>query len=227
MEDPPVGLGRRARGAGGSAAVEQVGLTLLLALILAAAVALVASRGPIDQGRELGSLLGRRLACAPLAPAPCGQDRLKTAYGERLARLVRALAPSPAELFSDGLSAVDFRYCRRPSCAVPAAGARGERLTTANRRLTAFTEVHDRRRRDGTVALVYWLYRPGRPWQAIRRRASAAALAAAEGIRLGLDESPRLVPLETLPGRNHVRFPPIEDPPWRWRVASIYPGRPS
>jgi hypothetical protein len=32
------------------------------------------------------------------------------------------------------------------------------------------------------------------------------------------------VPLETLAGRNHVDFPPGEEPPWRWRVESVYPG---
>jgi hypothetical protein len=30
--------------------------------------------------------------------------------------------------------------------------------------------------------------------------------------------NPRLVPLETLAGRNHVVFPPPEEPPWRWEV---------
>jgi hypothetical protein len=37
-------------------------------------------------------------------------------------------------------------------------------------------------------------------------------------------DHPRLVPLETLAGRNHVDFPPGEEPPWRWRVESVYPG---
>jgi hypothetical protein len=37
-------------------------------------------------------------------------------------------------------------------------------------------------------------------------------------------QNPRLVPLETLPGRNHYDFPPDEEPPWRWRVEGVYPG---
>ena len=36
--------------------------------------------------------------------------------------------------------------------------------------------------------------------------------------------NPRLVPLETLPGRNHYDFPALEEPPWRWRVESVHPG---
>lgn len=211
----------------GSAAPEQIGLILMVSLLMLAAIVAVAAHGPIDEGRKLASLLGRRLACAPLASTPCRQDRLKTAYGEPLARLTRALAPAPADLLEGGLTAVDFRRCRRPSCAVPVAGPRGERLTTSNRRITAFTEVRDRRRQDGSIEVVYWLYRPGRPWQAIVRHAGRAELEAAGSTRLGRDESPILVPLETLPGRNHLSFRRIEEPPWRWRVNSTFPGRPS
>ena len=31
------------------------------------------------------------------------------------------------------------------------------------------------------------------------------------------------MPLETLAGRNHFDFPAGEEPPWRWRVESVYP----
>lgn len=211
----------------GSATVEQIGLLLMLAALIVAALVAIAGQGEIEQGRQIGSLLGRRIACAPLAGEPCHRDRLAVAYGEPLARLVRMLAPRPDELRRDGLVAVDFRYCRRAGCAVPAAGERGERLTESNRRLTAFTEVHDRRRTGDGVEVIYWLYRPGQPWQPIRRPAGADELAAARAVPLGRDESPILVPLETLPGRNHYRFRRAEEPPWRWRVAAIYPGRPS
>ena len=34
---------------------------------------------------------------------------------------------------------------------------------------------------------------------------------------------PALVPLETLDGRNQYEFAPGEEPPWRWRVESVYP----
>ena len=49
-------------------------------------------------------------------------------------------------------------------------------------------------------------------------------LAAASAIRLNLEHDPALVPLETLAGRNHHQFPAGEQPPWRWRVPSVYPG---
>jgi hypothetical protein len=54
--------------------------------------------------------------------------------------------------------------------------------------------------------------------------AGTAEIAAAAGVRLKLEDDPALVPLETLPGRNHHRFPPGEEPPWRWLIPSVYPG---
>jgi hypothetical protein len=49
-------------------------------------------------------------------------------------------------------------------------------------------------------------------------RADAAEIAAASRIRLSLEDIPALVPLETLPGRDHYTFPPAERPPWQWRI---------
>ena len=37
-------------------------------------------------------------------------------------------------------------------------------------------------------------------------------------------DDPALIPLETLPGRNHYDFPASERPPWQWRVKGRYPG---
>ena len=34
----------------------------------------------------------------------------------------------------------------------------------------------------------------------------------------------RLVPLETLPGRDHYEFGAGERPPWQWSLRSTYPG---
>jgi hypothetical protein len=70
------------------------------------------------------------------------------------------------------------------------------------------------------VRVIYWLYRPARRWERIVREAGAAEIAAASSIRLSLDDDPALVPLEILPGRDHYRFPPPEEPPWRWLLAS-------
>jgi hypothetical protein len=89
--------------------------------------------------------------------------------------------------------------------------------------VTAFLSIDDRRRAGGTVRLDYWLYRPTLGWERITRTASAADVAAHATTPLLDSGNPRLVPLETLAGRNHVRFPPGEEPPWRWRVESVYP----
>lgn len=214
---------RRRRGERGSATVEQAGLAALLALLLCAAIAAVAAGGDVDAGRELAGTLGRRLVCAPRLPGACRHDPLVPAYGWPLARLARALAPPPAALPGPTglpLVPVDFRRCRRPSCAVAA----GPHLTASNRRTTAFTQLRDRRRSDGWVDVTYWEYRPGLGWRAVRRRATAADVAAAAALELHDDQDPALVPLETLPGRNHYEFPAAEAPPWRWQVDPRYPG---
>ena len=52
--------------------------------------------------------------------------------------------------------------------------------------------------------------------------ASAADVAAHAMTPLLESTNPRLVPLETLAGRNHVDFPPAEEPPWRWQVDSVF-----
>jgi hypothetical protein len=204
--------------------VEQAGLVLLVALVLLAAISAIAAGPPNDQGRELGSAIARKLRCAPRLPGPCWRDPLTEAYGRPIAGLVRALAPRPGAVAGASglpLVPVDFRYCRRPSCAVP-----GDNwgLTSSNRRVTAFTSVIDRRRSGGPVALTYWLYRPGVGWGRVTRRASSADVAAHASTPLLQAANPRLVPLETLPGRNHYDFPAAEEPPWRWQVQSVYPG---
>jgi hypothetical protein len=202
----------------GAATVEHAGLALLIALIVAAGVAALAASPPGPEARELGTAIARKLRCAPRLPGPCWRDPLTEAYGRPLGGLARALAPVPATV--DGLVPVDFRYCRSASCAVP--GERPE-LTASNRRVTAFLSIDDRRRSDGTVRLDYWLYRPTIGWERISRTATAADVAEHAMTPLLETDNPRLVPLETLAGRNHVQFPPGEEPPWRWRVESVYP----
>ncbi len=145
------------------------------------------------------------------------------AYGWPLARLARALAPPPAAKPGPTglpLVPVDFRHCRRESCAVAA----GPHLTASRRRTTAFTQIVDRRRSRGWLELTYWLYRPGLGWEHQTRRATQADVEAADGTPVLLEDDPALVPLETLPGRNHFDFPASERPPWQWQVAGRYPG---
>jgi hypothetical protein len=202
----------------GSASIEHAGLALLIALICSAGVAALAAAPPGPEARELGTAIARKLRCAPHLPGPCWQDPLTEAYGRPLGGLARALAPAPTTVA--GLLPVDFRYCRSASCALP--GERPE-LTASNRRVTAFVSVDDRRRSDGTIHLDFWLYRPTVGWQRIRRTATGADVAALGMTPLLEADNPRLVPLETLAGRNHIRFPAGEEPPWRWRVESLHP----
>jgi hypothetical protein len=116
---------------------------------------------------------------------------------------------------------VDFRYCRTASCATPAPGS--TRLTLSNRRTTAFVSVRDKRRSEGHATISYWLYRPTLGWEEERRRATSGEVAVLAPTPLLESQDPKLVPLETLDGRNHVDFPKGEEPPWRWRVESVYP----
>jgi hypothetical protein len=207
----------------GSASVEQAGLAALVALLLVAGVAAVAAGGDVDAGRGLAGAIGRKMRCAPNLPDACAHHPLVPAYGWPLARLARALAPAPVALPGPSglpLMPVDFRRCRRESCAVAA----GSHLTASGRRTTAFTELNDRRRSTGLVEIVYWLYRPGLGWERQARRATSADVEAAAGVEVRAEDDPALVPLETLPGRNHYEFPAAEEPPWRWRVEGRYPG---
>jgi hypothetical protein len=203
--------------------VEQAGLAALITLLLLTAIAAVAAEGEVDPRPALGGTIARRLACAPRLPGACHHHPLVPAYGWPLARLARALAPIPSALPGPSglpLSPVDFRRCRSESCAVAA----GPHLTASGRRTTAFTQVDDRRRTLGWVELTYWLYRPGLGWERVNRRAGKAMVAAAGHVRVLETDDPALVPLETLPGRDHYDFPPGENPPWRWKVDSVYPG---
>jgi hypothetical protein len=207
----------------GSASVEQTGLVALIALLLLAAIAAVAAGGEVDAGRSLAGTISKRLACAPRLPDACRHHPLVPAYGWPLARLARALAPPAIARLGPGglpLVPVDFRYCRRESCAVAA----GPHLTASRRRTTAFTEIDDRRSSLGWVELTYWLYRPGLGWERLARHAGQAQVDAARATPVLIQDDPTLVPLETLPGRNHYDFPVSERPPWQWHVGGLYPG---
>jgi Flp pilus assembly pilin Flp len=208
----------------GAASIEQAGLVLLVALLMVAAISAFAGRPSDDAAHQLGAAIARKLRCAPRLPGPCWRDVLTEAYGRPVAGAVRALAPRPAAIRGPAgrpLAPVDFRYCRRESCAVPSERAG---LTISNRRMTVFTSVIDRRRAGGVVEITYWLYRPEMGWSRVRREASSAYVADHASTPLLQADNPRLVPLETLPGRNHYEFPAAEEPPWRWQLESVYPG---
>jgi hypothetical protein len=136
--------------------------------------------------------------------------------------VVRALAPSPATEIGPGGEPelpVDFRYCRSESCSLP--GSFG--LTASNRRVTDFTSVVEAEGPSGGTEITYWQYRPGLPWSRTVVKASPAQVATLAMTPLLETDVPRLVPLETFDGRNSLRFSRIEEPPWRWKVASVYP----
>jgi hypothetical protein len=202
----------------GSASVEQAGLAALIALLLVAAIAAVIADGEIEEGRDVAAAIGRRIACAPRLPDACHHHPLVPAYGWPLARLARALAPAPTARTGPAglpLVPVDFRRCRSGSCALPSS-PRG--------RPTAFTSIRDLRRSLGWVELTYWMYRPTIGWDRVVRRATQADVEAASGTQVLLKDDPKLVPLETLPGRDQYEFPSAERPPWQWKVESRYPG---
>ncbi len=209
----------------GAISVEYVALAGLVGLLILAALAALVAAPPGRDARELGEMIARRIACAPRHPVPCGRNPLAVAYGFPLGKVVRSLAPKPAAIVGPGgsLLPVDFRRCRRPSCAAPGSDPG---LTASRRRVTVFTSVDDRRRAGGGVRVTYWLYLPTLGWQRTVRTAGAAQIAAAQSIRLRLEDDPALVPLETLPGRDHYLFPPGEEPPWRWSIASRPTDRP-
>jgi hypothetical protein len=204
----------------GTASVEYLALAGLIGLSIVIAIAALVASPPRRGDRELGEMLARRIACPPRYPVPCGRNPLALAYGFPLGKLVRYLAPAPSAV--GGELPVDFRYCRQASCAAPGEEAG---LTASGRRVTEFTSVEDRRRSSGGVRITYWLYRPGRPWERLERTAGTAEIAAASGIRLNLEDDPALVPLETLPGRDHYRFPSGERPPWQWSLPGATPPR--
>ena len=202
----------------GSASVEHAALVLLAALVAGAVVALVAI-GPERQDGSLAAAIAFKQRCAVRYPDPCWQDPLTEAYGRELAGAVRALAPLPAARIGPegaGLVGVDYRRCRQASCAVAASA----RLTTANRRTTAFTAVHDDRRSGGPVTIDYWIYRPTIGWERISRTLAATGVAAYARTPLLDSADPALVPLETLLGRDDAAFRAGEEPPWRGRVES-------
>lgn len=196
----------------GAASVEYVALAAAIGLLIVVAVSALIASPPSRSARELGEVISRRIACPPRYPVPCGRNPLALAYGFPLGKLVRSLAPGPA---TEPELPVDFRRCRSQSCAVP---GEDPGLTTSGRRVTEFTSIEDLRRGGGPVRVTYWLYRPGIGWERITRSAGQAEIAAAAHLRLSLEDDPALVPLETLPGRNHYPFPPAEEPPWRWTI---------
>jgi hypothetical protein len=209
MQPRPVSDGSVSRRTG-SASVEYLALAAVIGLLIVLAIAALVASPPRRGDRELGEMLARRIACTARYPVPCGRNPLALAYGFAAGKVVRLLAPAPA--LRDGELPVDFRYCRQASCSSPGPGSG---LTASGRRVTEFTVVDGPRRAGGLLRITYWLYRPGLGWEQLVRSAGPAEIAAASRIRLNLEDVPALLPLETLPGRDHYVFPAGERPPWQ------------
>jgi len=193
----------------GAAGVEHAAMVLLMALVAVAVIAVLTGRGPGEA--SLASQIAFKQRCAVRYPAPCWEDPLKEAYGRALAGAIRALAPAPAA--RDGLVGVDYRRCRRASCAAWA----GPHLTASNRRTTAFTSV---REASDEVAIDYWIYRPTIGWELVTEHVPRSELPSYASVPLLDSADPALVPLETLLGRDDARFAAGEEPPWRGQVES-------
>jgi hypothetical protein len=98
----------------GQATIEWVGLILLAAVVLVAALAAAGARLP---GAGLARTIAERIACAVSLSHACQRDpALVAAYGEEVAQLVRRHAPRIA--YETGMTAlpVDFRRCRSTAC---------------------------------------------------------------------------------------------------------------
>ena len=178
------------RSESGLGTVEYIGLTALVAALLAVAVAGAVSWDG-GESRYLGSRLAIKIRCAARLPAPCWRDPLTEAYGRAVAGLVRAWATGADP--QAGLVPVDPRRCRSASCAVAA----DARLTTSNRRITVFPRVTDRRRRDGTLLIYYFAFRPTIGWTRTERVATRADLDRFAGTPLVDTANPQLIPLES------------------------------
>jgi hypothetical protein len=138
----------------GQATIEFVALVLLCCLALGALFAL---RGGFD-GRSFGGFVARHLVCAVGGHCDRDERRLAAAYGNGDAATVRALAPNLVYEPGERQLPVDWRQCRRVSCAyAPDDPSLDAHLSGARRRATAFTRLI---RRDGRLYIQYWLYYP-------------------------------------------------------------------
>ncbi len=156
----------------GQGTVEWVGLTLLVSLLMLAAVA----GGVRVPGATLARALADRLLCAASLAGGCGDEpALIAAYGTEVGELARR--HMPMLVFERGSSAVpvDFRRCRASACG----DAAGEGLidgTDEHLAVTAFVHVVDCREeeaerteaagancsgeRAGNLYLQFWTFYP-------------------------------------------------------------------
>jgi hypothetical protein len=155
----------------GQSTVEWIGLTTLIALVLAF---LVSVAGIVGSGIALAGTITTKLVCAVNLADYCGsaEPPLVAAYGPALAGLVAATAPEIR--YEPGMHAlpVDYHHCRDDACANGDDRARISSTETGEP-VVAFTHVIDCRAESqtagadcsgsaaGNVYVQYWLYYPG------------------------------------------------------------------
>ena len=138
----------------GQAALDWVGLVLLVCLACGAAVA--AGATSID-GRPLGAELAHAFVCAVRGDCDEEADALRDAYGDRDAALVRDYLPNLVYEPRTRTLPVDFRECRSHDCSDGPDEEGVDVHRTRRADATVFTHVvHD----DGETFLQYWLYYP-------------------------------------------------------------------
>jgi hypothetical protein len=138
----------------GQATVEWAGILLILALALAT----LATVALFVHGRSFGGFLAHHLLCAVKGGCDDGDASLAAAYGERDAALVREHAPNLVYEPGEKQLPVDYRRCRRPRCAeAPDDRDLDAHHTLHGERATVFTRVLQR---EGRTYIQYWLYYP-------------------------------------------------------------------
>lgn len=164
----------------GQASTEYVGVFLLLAAIIGAALAVA---GPALPGGTLARAVASKLVCAVKGAGSCGEQAMalaarpsaiERAYGAELAAIVAERAPT---IWFEGDEfaslPVDYRECRERSCADTISHGSIQH-TQAGLEPTVFTHVVDCRdpaaaaaagydcsgERAGRIYFQYWLYYP-------------------------------------------------------------------
>ncbi|MEA2423271.1 MAG: hypothetical protein QOF55_2370, partial [Thermoleophilaceae bacterium] len=89
-----------------------MGVVLLVALVLGAAIAVV----PATDGRSLGSVVAHAIVCATRGDCDRGNNRLVDAYGRADAQLLRRFSPNIVYEPGTHTLPVDFRRCRSQRC---------------------------------------------------------------------------------------------------------------
>ncbi len=143
----------RFRSADGQSTIEWIGLIFLVAALMAGMIA----SGLRVPGLALAHTVSTKILCAASLSGGCaGTGSLEAAYGDELADLVRAGAPT-LMYGRDMLGLpVDYRTCRSPWCAdTPGDGEVAE--STAGEPVTLFTRVVEN---EAGTYIQYWAYYP-------------------------------------------------------------------